>query len=538
VTSRFDSLPLPSEVLGGLASQGFVTPTPVQAAALPLLLEGKDAIVQAKTGSGKTLAFGLALLTRLRRAAAPTGLVVVPTRELAIQVEAAIASVNAHTGLRTLAIYGGVNIERQAAALNRGVDLLIATPGRLKDLMGRGQASLASVTFLVLDEADQMLDMGFRPDIEHLIKRMPARSQTVVFSATMPAEIEAIARTYLRNPELVRLTNGQPAPSEIQHGFVRVDQARRLEALVAILRQESPERAIVFTRMKHETRKIASRLEKFADVKAGFLNGNMSQNARNTMLDRFRSGDVKVLVATDVAARGLDIEGLSHVIHYAIPDVVETYIHRSGRTGRNGASGKTIILVTPESELDFKPILRKVHFTEWSIPEEFWPKADSGEIAAEAASIHSGPPPSSGRGRPGRDSSRNGQRPGNRPSEAVRGSSHPAHGRPQHRPGEATRSEVRPADGRTAAPRRGEPGRNEPSRTDSSGSPSTASRSFKVNLGQDHTWQASDLRRHLAQRTGVPQHAIHSVKLLADHAVVVVDAAEGDRFKARLHASR
>lgn len=534
MTSRFDAFPLPPTLLGGLARQGFETPTAVQAASLPLLLAGKDAIVQARTGSGKTLAFGLALLARLRRSAHPTGLVLVPTRELAIQVETAIASVNDDTGLRTIAIYGGVNIERQARELARGADILVATPGRLKDLLGRGQATLDHVTFLVLDEADQMLDMGFRPDIEHLIKRMPARSHTVVFSATMPTEIEAIARTHLRSPEVVRLTGGQPAPIEIEHGFVRVEQARRLEALVALLRQENPERAIVFTRMKHETRKIAARLEKYASMQAGFLNGNMSQNARNTMLERFRSGDVRVLVATDVAARGLDIEGLTHVIHYAVPDVVETYIHRSGRTGRNGASGKTIILVTPETEGDFKPILRKMSVTEWTIPQEFWPSGESGEIASEAAAIHSGPPPMQGRhprprnGQPSRAerTNRDERRPSAGTSHHAAGASQPAGGRSR-----TTHERSQPSGGRPQPPT----SRPHSSRAET---PKSETRSFRLNLEPDHRWQVPDLKRHLAQRTGIPQQAIRSLKLETDHAVIVVDASEGDRFRSRLRTPR
>jgi ATP-dependent RNA helicase RhlE len=356
----FDSFGLLPALLQGLARLGLCVPTAVQDKAIPLVLSGKDAIVMAKTGSGKTLAFGLPILSMLRPSNRPQALVVLPTRELAIQVCQALADVAQDSPLRTMAIYGGVGLGPQEAALRQGVDIVVGTPGRLKDLHGRGSLDLRQVSILVLDEADEMLDMGFRRDIEYLMDRLPARQQTLIFSATMPEAMETIARKHLTSPTVVRLTNDDAMPVEISHHFVRLQPEQRLAGLISLLRQEEPERAIIFTRMKHETKRLAQKLERSAGLRAGYLNGNMSQNARNRMMDEFRSGQIRFLVATDVAARGLHVDGLSHVVHYAVPTVVETYIHRSGRTGRAGQSGKTIIFVTPEAEGDFRSIRKQV----------------------------------------------------------------------------------------------------------------------------------------------------------------------------------
>ena len=336
-------------------------------------MAGKDAIVQAQTGSGKTYAFGLPILSDLESGFNPAVLVVVPTRELAGQVHEALDAATPRNTLRTVAIYGGVSIERQEKALAAGCDIVVGTPGRLKDLLGRRTLDLTEVCTLVLDEADVMLDMGFRRDIEFLIDRLPSRDQTLIFSATMPESIKAIAQRYLENPVVVGTPREAAPPREISHSFVRVDRERRVETLIALLAQEAPERALVFTAMKHETKRLATKLERHAGIRAGFLNGNMSQSARNSMLARFRAGDLTTLVATDVAARGLDIEGLSHVIHYSVPTVVDTYIHRSGRTGRAGNSGKAILMVSPDSEADFKLIRKTAAFQEIRIERDSLP---------------------------------------------------------------------------------------------------------------------------------------------------------------------
>ncbi|MBM3270370.1 MAG: DEAD/DEAH box helicase, partial [Candidatus Sericytochromatia bacterium] len=367
MNTRFDEFPLAPAVLRGVAALGFTTPTPVQAATIPLLLAGRDAIVQAKTGSGKTLAFGLPLLSLLAdRQPGPRALVILPTRELALQVCEAIDAVQGPRGrLRIVPVYGGAGFGSQQAALERGADVVVGTPGRLKDFLQRGTLDLSHVRILVLDEADQMLDMGFRPEIERFIGRLPARQQTLVFSATMPPEIESIARRHLTAPAVVKLVPAaEETPAEIDHEFVRVPRDRRIDALAALMAAEVPERALVFVRMKHETPRLARKLERLTGWPVGFLNGNMAQGARNAALAAFRDGRLRILVATDVAARGLDVEGLSHVFHYAVPEVVETYIHRSGRTGRAGNRGLTITLVTPDSEADFAPIRDRVAFRE------------------------------------------------------------------------------------------------------------------------------------------------------------------------------
>ncbi len=358
--SEFNHFNLAPAVKQGLAALGFKHPTPIQEHAIPIVLEGRDAILQAKTGSGKTLAFGLPILSMLKPKSKPQALVVLPTRELAIQVRDALASVSGNSPLRTLAIYGGVGLGPQEKALADGIDIVIGTPGRLKDLITRGSLDLSRAHLLVLDEADEMLDMGFRRDIEFLLGKLTSRKQTLILSATMPEAIKAIANRYLTNPAVVGLVQQEATPDEISHLYVRVKTDRRLDALSTLIRNESPERAIIFTRMKHETKRLALKLERIMGVEFGFLNGNMSQNARNRMMDRFRSGEIQYLIATDVAARGIDIEGLSHVFHYAVPDVVEAYIHRSGRTGRAGKEGKTICLVTPDDADAFKAILKRV----------------------------------------------------------------------------------------------------------------------------------------------------------------------------------
>jgi len=364
---EFNQFNLSPAVKKGLESLGFKTPTPIQQHAIPLVLEGRDAILQAKTGSGKTLAFGLPILSMLTPKSKPQALIVLPTRELAIQVREALASVSAQSPLRMVAIYGGVGLGPQEKALHDGVDVVIGTPGRLKDLINRQSLDLSRAHLLVLDEADEMLDMGFRRDIEFLLGKLPARKQTLILSATMPEAIKVIAHKYLDNPAIVGLVEAESTPSEISHHYVRVPSDRRLDALTTLIRSESPDRSIIFTRMKHETKRLAQKLERIMGYEVGFLNGNMSQNARNRMMERFRSGEIHTLIATDVAARGLDIEGLTHVFHFAVPTVVENYIHRSGRTGRAGKEGKTICLVTPDDTDAFRAILKRVPSVEISI---------------------------------------------------------------------------------------------------------------------------------------------------------------------------
>ncbi|HEY9857668.1 MAG TPA: DEAD/DEAH box helicase [Stenomitos sp.] len=490
MSQTFQDFSLAPAVLQGLAALGFTEPTPVQAATIPLLLNGRNAIAQAKTGSGKTLAFGLPLLTMLKPQPKPQALVILPTRELALQVSESLAAVQGKSSkLRVLPVYGGVGLGNQEAALKRGVDLVVGTPGRLKDLLGRGSLDLSQVRVLVLDEADQMLDMGFRRDIEFLIDRLPSRKQTLIFSATMPPEIEAIARRYLVDPAVVKLIpKTEATPVEIDHAFVRVPKERRVDALAILMQEENPERAIVFTRMKHETKKLAAKLNRLTGWNVGYLNGNMSQNARNTALAGFKSGELRVLVATDVAARGLDVEGLSHVFHFAVPEVVETYIHRSGRTGRAGNSGKTITLVAPDSEADFTAIRRRISFTERTL--------DLSALPETATVLEDSP--------------------GHVP--------HPRRGRQEAQP----RREARPD---VPAPRRQQ-------RAKAPIEPKPSLRTFKLPLVPGQKTTQDSLRRWLLNRTGTPAAAIAAITIHPDHALVEVDARYADQFKREIRSKK
>lgn len=366
---HFEPLALRPSVLEGLASMGFSEPTAVQLQAIPLILARRDAIVQAKTGSGKTLAYGLPLLSLIKPGPRPQALVVVPTRELAIQIGESIEHVGQPCGLRVVTIYGGMSLRHQRRAFQDGQDIVIGTPGRLKDMVDQYKLDLSGVRILVLDEADRMFDMGFRKDLEYLLYQVRMREQTLIFSATIPPEIEALARKQMTNPASVKLASEALSPSELSHWYLRVPRKKRYNRLVSLLRIEQPERALIFTEMKHETEELARRLELKGHFKAGFLNGNMSQIDRNKVMARFKSGELTCLVATDIAARGLDIEGLSHVFHYSLPAVVETYIHRSGRTARNGNVGKTIMLVAPDMEAEFEAIQRHIPCVEYLYPQ-------------------------------------------------------------------------------------------------------------------------------------------------------------------------
>ncbi|MBO9540545.1 DEAD/DEAH box helicase [bacterium] len=362
---HFEPLALQPLVLEGLASMGFSEPTPVQQQAIPLILAKRDVIIQAKTGSGKTLAYGLPLLSRLKTGPRPQALVIVPTRELAAQVSEAIAQVGVACGLRVVALYGGMSLRQQRKAIQGGQDIVVGTPGRLKDLAERDSLDLSGIRFVVLDEADRMFDMGFRKDMDFLLHETGEREQLVVLSATFPQEIASLVRKQMTKPARVELLDEGEVPAKLSHWYLRVPKKKRFARLVSLLRAEKPARAILFTEMKHETEHLAQWLGQKGDFKVGALNGNMPQVDRNKMLARFKNGDVTLLVATDIAARGLDIEGLSHVFHYSIPKVVDTYIHRSGRTARNGNVGKTIMLVVPEQEAEFEAIQRRIPCVEY-----------------------------------------------------------------------------------------------------------------------------------------------------------------------------
>ena len=355
--TTFHDLGVLPEIADALREVDIVDAFPIQEMTLPIALMGTDLIGQARTGTGKTLAFGIPVLQRivapkdpdyaeLAGAGKPQALIVAPTRELASQVASDIAVAGKHRSTRTLTVYGGVAYEPQLDTLKGGVDIVVGTPGRLLDLADRGVLDLAHIKVLVLDEADKMLDLGFLPDVERLIAKTPELRQTMLFSATMPAAIVSLARTHLRHPVNIRAestTEQQTVPTTAQFIY-RAHQSDKPEMVARILQSESSGRTIVFTRTKRQAQRVADELKE-----RGFptspLHGDMAQDARERALKRFRNGKVQVLVATDVAARGIDVEAVTHVINYECPDDEKTYLHRIGRTGRAGASGVAVTLV-------------------------------------------------------------------------------------------------------------------------------------------------------------------------------------------------
>jgi superfamily II DNA/RNA helicase len=369
--SSFAELGVPTTLTTALAAGGITTPRPIQARALPDALAGRDVLGRAETGSGKTLAFGLPLLVRTatasgkRRARTPRGLVLVPTRELADQVHNELLPLAAVLSLRLLAVYGGVSLHRQAQQLRRGADIVVATPGRLQDLLRQGACSLDAVAIAVLDEADHMADMGFLPAVTSLLDRVPPGGQRLLFSATLDGQVDTLVRRYLTTP--VRHTVAPTATSA-----ARMDhQVRTVEAAdkVAVAAQLAgrPGRTLVFVRTKHRAARLARQLEQ-AGVRAGALHGNLAQPARARALAAFAAGTVPVLVATDIAARGIHVDGIDLVMHFDPPAEPKAYLHRSGRTARAGAAGTVITLVLPEQASEVARLHRRAQVMTTSPP--------------------------------------------------------------------------------------------------------------------------------------------------------------------------
>ncbi|MFP7721962.1 DEAD/DEAH box helicase [Lysobacter sp. A3-1-A15] len=349
----FESLGLSPALLRALSEQGYDTPTPIQTQAIPLVMAGHDLLGGAQTGTGKTAAFGLPLLNLLSKQTGvngprkPRALILVPTRELAVQVNDSIRSYGKHLRLGTTTIFGGAGMGPQVDALRRGVDILVATPGRLIDHIERGTAKLDGIEILVMDEADRMLDMGFLPAIKRILARLPRDRQTLLFSATFEAQLKALALEFMRNPQQVQVAANNTIIETIAHRAHPVDSGRKRDLLVDILASRPNDQVIVFGRTKHGCNRLSEQLEK-AGLKAVAIHGNKSQAARQKALNAFKANRVRVLVATDVAARGLDIPDLPLVINFDLPMVAEDYVHRIGRTGRNGATGEAISLVSPD----------------------------------------------------------------------------------------------------------------------------------------------------------------------------------------------
>ncbi|HMO71920.1 MAG TPA: DEAD/DEAH box helicase [Paracoccaceae bacterium] len=440
----FADLGLSAKLLNTLAKTGREAPTPIQAQAIPAVMAGRDVMGLAQTGTGKTLAFGLPLLHRILDLGHPPGprhvraLVLVPTRELATQIVDQLSPFTRGSALGIVLVVGGASINRQSQALSRGADILVATPGRLIDLLERGDVSLEKCAYLVLDEADHMLDMGFIHALRRIAKHIPVRRQTLLFSATMPKDIEEIAATYLRDPVRVQVAPPGKPVERIAQGVHFIPQGDKARLLEAYLRKHPGEQALVFCRTKHGADKLAKVLGTWG-FRVGAIHGNRSQNQRDRILAEFRDGTVDVLVATDVAARGLDIPGVRHVYNHDMPNVPENYVHRIGRTARAGADGTSVSFCAPAEMGELQAVEKLLKKPVPLVGGAPW----AADIVAAA------PKPGQGRGsqRPGKGG---GQKPAVRPG--TKSASKPA-GRPQGQP--ARPAVARPAGGGgQAGPRR------------------------------------------------------------------------------------
>jgi ATP-dependent RNA helicase RhlE len=360
-TISFQDLALIEPLQRALRDQSYLHPTPIQGAAIPPLLAGRDLLGCAETGTGKTAAFALPILQHLdqNRAAAvsrsPKVLVLAPTRELANQIGHSFKTYGQHLHFRQLVVFGGVNQNPQTRALLRGVHVLIATPGRLLDLMNQGYVRFHELRTFVLDEADRMLDMGFLPDLRRIVAQLPPSRQSLFFSATMPSEAAALAQALLTDPVRIRVESSQESKGALQQSVIHVDRAAKRSLLNRMLGEIAYDRVLVFTRTKHGADKLARQLTQTGRV-ADAIHGNKSQNARERTLEQFRKGSVRVLVATDVAGRGIDVQGISHVINFDLPNEPESYVHRIGRTARAGANGVAISFCDPAERPSLKAI--------------------------------------------------------------------------------------------------------------------------------------------------------------------------------------
>ena len=381
----FDTLGLSADLLTTVAEEGYTAPTPVQEAAIPLVLAGRDVLAAAQTGTGKTAAFTLPILDRLRQHANTSfsparhpirALILVPTRELAMQVDESVRTYGRTVPLRSTVVYGGIPMDPQIKALRAGIEILVATPGRLLDLVGQKVANLGQVEILVLDEADRMLDMGFLPDIQRIIELLPKRRQNLMFSATFSDDIRRLSGTILRDPETVEVSPRNTTVEGIRQLVYPVDRDRKEALLAHLIRAGDLHQVLVFTRTKLAASRLASRLDR-EGIDAVAIHSDRSQPERTRALEGFKTGDVRVLVATDVAARGLDIEDLPVVVNFELPWNPQDYIHRIGRTGRAGASGEAISLVC----IDEVDLLRGVqrmlkHAIPWTVADGFVPDRD------------------------------------------------------------------------------------------------------------------------------------------------------------------
>jgi ATP-dependent RNA helicase RhlE len=380
-------------VLRAVGEAGYAEPTPIQSAAVPQILGGHDLIGIAQTGTGKTAAFTLPILSKLAAGHSSPGhiraLILAPTRELVVQIEENVRAYAKHLHLTVATVFGGVGEAKQIDALRRGADIIIATPGRLLDLMGRRYGNFSGIQHLVLDEADRMLDMGFLPSIRDVVRQLPRRRQTLLFSATLSREIEAVTREFQHSPKTVQIGRRSNPAETVEQFVYEVPRHLKNNLLVHLLRNPDLQMVLVFARMKHGADRIARKLEQ-SGIRTATLHSNRSQSQRLRALGDFKSGAVRVLVATDIAARGIDVDGISHVVNYDFPPHAEDYVHRIGRTGRAQAVGDAISLVSPDEQSDLRSLER---FIGRSIPRK----------QAEGFNYSAPPPPAEPRSGGGRD---------------------------------------------------------------------------------------------------------------------------------------
>ena len=386
----FESLGISSERLAILKELGYEQPTPIQAGLIPLALEGHDLIGQARTGTGKTAAFAIPILERLSRDRAsrhPESLVLVPTRELAVQVQQEFVRIVGASGFRCVAIYGGKSIRWQINRLKEGARVVVGTPGRILDHLGRATLHTDQLTSIVLDEADRMLDIGFRPDIERILRRCPDQRQTMLLSATLPPPILHLAKRYMSRPKLINFSTTSVGVDTIDQYYFTVPENKKLELLIQLLQREKPQQAIIFCRTKLGTERLYRKLIRqtdFDSVRA--IHGDMTQSGRDAVMESFRQAKTRILVATDVVGRGIDVSHVSHIINFDVPELSDDYVHRVGRTGRMGRDGVAYTLVTPQQGRELVQIERRINrvLTRDTLGEFDLPSPQ--EIAANARS--------------------------------------------------------------------------------------------------------------------------------------------------------
>jgi len=380
-TLTFDDLGLKNEILRSVKFAGFTTPSPIQEKAIPVVMAGRDMVGQAHTGTGKTAAFGLPALHNMKMNGSVELLVITPTRELATQVSDEIFKYGRNLGAKTVTVYGGSSYNRQLDLINRGASVVVATPGRLLDILKRGMLKNFAPSMVVLDEADEMLDMGFLDDINEIFSFLPTNRQTLLFSATMPQPIKTLASRILDNPEFISITKGETTNSDIEQLYYVIEESERDDAIIRLMDSEQTQKSVVFCRTKSEVDRLSNVLSN-AGYLANGLHGDMEQRQRETVIKGFKQNSVKVLVATDVAARGIHVNNISHVFNYHIPFDPESYVHRIGRTGRAGTKGKAITLLTP---LEFKELQRIKQKVGTSMGHAFIPsKNDLRESTVDA----------------------------------------------------------------------------------------------------------------------------------------------------------